>query len=139
MPEGFRFFATGAQRNLAPIADLTTRIAPGTEIAPGITAIESRGHTPGHLSVVVESEGEKLLVAGDTITHPFISLEHPEWQPRIDMDKARAAATRQRLLEMAARERMTVASYHIPFPGVGHVARKGSGYHWIPRVWEWSL
>ncbi len=139
MPEGLKFFATGAHRNLKPVGELTIRIKPGAEITPGIHTVPTPGHTLGHMSVVVESEGEQLLVAGDAITHPFISLEHPEWQPQMDMDKKLGVKTRKSLLDMAAKDKMLVAAYHIPFPGVGHIARIGSVYRWVPMTWRWEL
>ncbi|MEM7426653.1 MAG: MBL fold metallo-hydrolase [Pseudomonadota bacterium] len=139
LPEGFHFFATGAHRNLKPVADLTTRVKPGAEIVPGIHIIDSPGHTLGHVSVVASSGNDKLLVTGDAITHPFISLEHPEWEPQMDMEKAVAVETRKRLIDMAAADKMIVASYHIPFPGVGHIARIGTTYRWLPLTWQWEL
>ena len=139
LPEGFKFFATGAKRNLLPVAEMTSRGKPDTSILPGISTIGTPGHTLGHISVVAESENQTLLVVGDAITHPLISLEHPEWQPQMDMDKEAAVKTRKRLLDMAATDRMTVAAYHIPFPGVGRIARTGNSYRWVPATWAWEL
>ncbi|MCP5083026.1 MAG: MBL fold metallo-hydrolase [Alphaproteobacteria bacterium] len=139
MPEGFRFFATGAHRNLLPVAERTTRIKPGAEIMPGLQTLASPGHTLDHMSVLAHSQGESLLIVGDAITHPYISLEHPEWQPQMDMDKTVAVKTRKRLVDMAATDRLIVAAYHIPFPGVGHIAPKGSSYQWVPLTWRWEL
>lgn len=139
LPEGFKFFGTGAKRNLMPVAELTTRHKAEASVLPGITTIATPGHTLGHISVVVESEGKSLLITGDAITHPLISLEHPEWQPQMDMDKEVAVTTRKRLLDMASKDRMIVASYHIPFPGVGRIAATGNGYRWVPTVWQWEL
>lgn len=137
MPDGFKFFATGAHRNLKPVAEMTTMIKPGTEVLPGITVVASNGHTLGHMSVVATSEGKSLLVAGDAITHPYISFEHPEWQPARDMDKELAVKTRKSHLDMAVTDKMLIASYHIPFPGVGRAARAGNAYRWVPIVWDW--
>ncbi|NNF77728.1 MAG: MBL fold metallo-hydrolase, partial [Rhizobiales bacterium] len=71
MPEGFRFFATGAHRNLLPVAERTTRIKPGAEIMPGLQTVASPGHTLDHMSVLAHSQGESLLIVGDAITHPY--------------------------------------------------------------------
>ncbi|MEM8689163.1 MAG: MBL fold metallo-hydrolase [Pseudomonadota bacterium] len=139
MPEGFRFFATGAHRNLLPIAERTTRIKPGAEIMPGLQTLPSRGHTKDHMSVLATSRGESLLIVGDAITHPFISLEHPDWEPQMDMDKAEAVKTRKRLIDMAATDKLLVAAYHIPFPGVGHIVPNGSAHRWVPITWQWEL
>ena len=139
MPEGFRFFATGAHRNLLPVAERTTRIKPGAEIAPGLKTLPSPGHTLDHMSVLAHSLGETLLIVGDAITHPYISLEHPDWEPQMDMDKAVAVKTRKRLIDMAATDRLLVAAYHIPFPGVGHIVPNGPSHRWVPLTWQWEL
>lgn len=139
LAEGFKGFAIGAKKNLLPVSARTKRAEGDGEVVAGVRILETFGHTPGHISVLAESEGEKLLVTGDTITDAYISLEHPEWHPKTDMQPDVAEATRKRLLEMAASEGMLVSSYHIPFPGVGRVARRGRSYRWVPMVWEWEL
>ena len=139
LPEGMASFATGAKRNLLPVSGRTKRIKPGDEVAPGVQVIDSAGHTLGHMSVMVNSNKEQLLVTGDAINHAMISFEHPDWEPKVDMDGAKASATRIKLLDMAATDRLTVVGYHLPFPGVGHVARKGPGYRWVPALWRWDI
>ena len=139
MAEGFASFATGAKKNLLPVSGRTKRVKPGDEIVPGVNVIQSYGHTVGHMSVAVTSKNEQLLVTGDAINHALISFEHPDWQPRVDMDGPAAVITRKKLLDMAVTDRMTVIGYHLPFPGVGHIARKGSAYRWVPAVWRWEL
>ncbi len=113
------------------IEDRTTRIKPGEEVAPGIAALDTGGHTPGHTSVLVTSGTEKLLVTADAIQNAHVSFAHPDWQPRADMDGDRAAQSRRRLLDMAATDKLRVLSYHIPFPGLGRVERKERAYTWI--------
>ena len=139
MPEMFRSFATGAMRNLKPVKDMTTRTKDGDEVAPGIRVIATPGHTLAHQSVVVERDDEKLLVTGDAIHHWPITFEHPDWQPIVDMEPETAVVTRKRLMDMAATDKMMVAGYHMPFPGVGRIARKGAVYSWVPAAWEWTL
>jgi glyoxylase-like metal-dependent hydrolase (beta-lactamase superfamily II) len=139
VPEMFRSFATGAMRNLKPVKDKTTRTKDGTEIAPGIRVIDTPGHTLAHQSVVVERGGKKLLITGDAIHHWPIAFDHPDWQPIVDMDAEKAVVTRKRLMDMAATDKMIVAGYHMPFPGIGRIARKGQGYQWVPAAWEWNI
>ncbi|NRP12248.1 N-acyl homoserine lactonase [Aliiroseovarius sp. xm-m-379] len=106
------------------------------EIAPGIRMIDSPGHTPGHMSVMVESEGQQLLALGDCMTHAVLNFAHPEWFSGRDADGAQTGATRKRLLDMAATDRIAVLGYHFPFPGVGHVARDGDAYRFVPALWQ---
>ena len=98
------------------IAARTTGIQPGHEIAPGIVAIDTAGHMPGHISLLIASGSQQLLVTADAIQNAHVSLAHPDWQPRADMDGAKAAISRRRLLDMAATDKLDVLCYHIPFP-----------------------
>ena len=139
LPEMFQGFAVGAKKHLPPVAEKTRRIKPGEEIIPGIVSIDTPGHTSGHLSVIVESKGESLLVTADTMTHPFISFEHPDWWPRTDLDAKMAEKSRRKMMEMAATDKHLTLVYHISFPGLGHIARAGAAYRWIPATWQWEL
>ena len=126
--------AAGARRVFRKVEPRATRFKPGEEIAPGIAAIDTAGHTPGHISVLVTSGTEKLLVTADAIQNAHVSFAHPDWQPRADMDGIRASQSRRRLLDMAATDKLPVLSYHIPFPGLGRVERKGSAYSWVSEA-----
>ena len=71
----------GTQAAFKLITDRTTRIKPGAEIVSGIGTVESRGHTPAHMSILIASNGEQALVIGDAITNQLISFAHPDWKP----------------------------------------------------------
>lgn len=113
-----------------------TMASDGHEVVPGVRLIPSPGHTPGHLSLVVESGGAQLLALGDALTHAFVHFQHPDWAWQTDVNPEQAAATRKRLLDMASTDRMAVLGYHFPFPGLGHVRRTGDGYQFIPALWQ---
>ena len=123
--------AAGARRVFKAIEARTIRIRPGDEVAPGIVAVDTAGHTPGHISLLITSGSNKLLITADAVQNAHIALAHPDWQPRADMDGLRAAASRRRLLDMAATDKLLVLCYHIPFPGLGRVERKGSAFAWV--------
>ncbi len=110
----------------------------GHEVVPGITIVNSPGHTPGHISVRVESEGQSLIALGDSFTNVFMDFAHPEWVIRRDHDKEQTVATRKRMLDMTASDGIVVLGYHFPFPGVGHVMREAGAYRFIPSVWRWQ-
>ena len=139
LPEMFLGFAVGAKKHLPPVAEKTRRIKPGEEVVPGIATLDTPGHTSGHISLVVESKGESLLVTADAVTHPFISFEHPGWWPRTDLDNEMAEKSRRKVLEMATTDKHLMLVYHVSFPGLGHVARKGPAYRWVPATWQWDL
>jgi glyoxylase-like metal-dependent hydrolase (beta-lactamase superfamily II) len=121
-----------ARRRLAPYAERVERFRPGAEVAPGITALDTRGHSPGHVSFLVADGTAQCLVIGDAVTTPALFLANPEWHPMFDMDPPQAVETRKRLLERAAAERMPVVGYHFPFPATGRVERAGTGYRLVP-------
>jgi glyoxylase-like metal-dependent hydrolase (beta-lactamase superfamily II) len=98
---------------------------------PGIVAIDSAGHTPGHISLLLTSGSERLLITADAVQNNHIAMAHPDWQPVADMDSAKAAQSRRQVLELAATDRLEVLCYHLPFPGLGRVERKGSAFAWI--------
>jgi len=110
----------------------TEPIAGESEIAPGVRAISAPGHTPGHLAVLISSEGQHLLNLGDAAVHP-LHLEEPAWENGLDLAAAKAVATRRALMERAVAERMHVMAFHFPFPSVGRVTpRLEGGWRWTP-------
>lgn len=104
------------------------------EIVPGVHILPAPGHTPGHLAVLVESNGERLLHIGDAAVHP-LHVEFPELQNGFDQSPEHAAITRRELLDRAASERMRLLAFHFPFPSVGRIgARSIGGWEWSPGV-----
>lgn len=138
VPEVMQGFVVGAQNALEPMAERMAMVEDGHEVVPGITLVSTPGHTMGHMAVMVSSGGQQLLVTGDAITHPYMSFEHPEWQSGRDTDPEMGVAARKRLLDMAATDGIAISSYHIPFPGIGHVARRGDAYEFLPAPWRWG-
>jgi len=121
---------------MRPLAEQTTMIAPGGTAASGITAVEAFGHTPGHMAYMLESGGKSLLIAADFANHPVFSLEQPDWEVKFDMDKPAAAATRRKLLDMLAADATPFIGYHMPFPAMGYVEKRGDGYGYIPESYQ---
>jgi len=126
--------AAGARRVFKRIEAHTTRIKPGDEVAPGILAIDTAGHTPGHISLLVTSGPRRLLITADALQNAHVAFAHPNWQARADMDGDRAAVSRRQLLDMAVTDKLLVLCYHIPFPGLGRVERMGSAFRWVTEV-----
>lgn len=120
-----------ARRRFAPYQGKITPFAPGAQVAPGISAVASHGHSPGHVSFLVADGGAQLLVIGDAITTPSLFMANPEWYPVFDMDPTTAVATRKRLLDQLATDRIPVVGYHFPMPATGRVERAGTGYRLI--------
>ncbi len=131
--------ATAVHNNLVPLAEKATFIKTGGDVVPGITSVESSGHTPGHLCYHIESAGKRFLIFGDVTNHYVASLEKPDWHCAFDMDADKAVESRKKILDMVATDKIPCAGYHMPFPAVGHVAKKGSGYVWIPATYQFDL
>lgn len=123
--------------NTKPILEKFTFIKGGDEVVPGIRSVEAAGHTPGHLNFLIESEGKQLYVLADCAHHQVASLARPDWHCVFDIDPELAAATRKRVFDMLATERIAVVGYHMPFPSVGYVERlPSSGYRWLAHTYQ---
>jgi glyoxylase-like metal-dependent hydrolase (beta-lactamase superfamily II) len=131
-PEAARGGFAAARRVFQPIAKDVRRFDWGKEVAPGITAIKSDGHTVGHTSFVVSSGNKSLMIVGDASNDPRLFARNPEWHLMFDTDKPLAVATRKRLLDMAAAEKMPLVFYHAAFPATGYVSKNATGYDWHP-------
>jgi glyoxylase-like metal-dependent hydrolase (beta-lactamase superfamily II) len=121
-----------AQKAVKPYAGRMRTFVPGGEALPGITSLAARGHTPGHTAYRIDSDGQQLLIWGDIVHAAALQFAHPEWAITFDTDQNQAIDTRRRLLEMVVADRMAIAGMHLPFPGMGHVAREAAGYAFVP-------
>jgi len=126
------------QANLKLASPRLRLIKAGAEVAPGVTTFDTAGHTPGHISVHISSGREEMLLTGDVVVDSAISFLHPEWPFGFDIDVPLATKTRMAFLDRAAADKTLVGSYHLPFPGFGHVVREGSAYRWLPADWQWT-
>lgn len=116
---------------LAPYRGRIRRIKDG-QVLPGITAMMRPGHTPGHTNWLIQSGGDKLVIWGDIVHLAPVQLARPEARLIYDVDTELAAATRQKVLDWAASERVTVAGAHIGFPGFGRVTKSGERFTIAP-------
>ncbi len=129
-------FVLGAVNSIAVDGAEWTEAGEGHEVAPGVHLMASPGHTPGHMSVRIDSGDHQLLVLGDAVTHAFGHFAHPEWYGEMDSDPEATVVSRKRILDMAATDRIPVVGYHFPFPGVGHVMADGGAYRFVPALWR---
>ncbi|TVQ37229.1 MAG: MBL fold metallo-hydrolase [Geminicoccaceae bacterium] len=131
--------AENVRANVVPLAEKMSFVEDGQDVVAGITAVAAYGHSPGHTAFHLESQGRRLLLWADTANHFVLSVQRPEWHVRFDMDKDAAIATRKRLFDMAATERLPVAGYHMPFPALGFVDRQGSDYRFVRASYQFNL
>jgi glyoxylase-like metal-dependent hydrolase (beta-lactamase superfamily II) len=133
-PEELRIFHELARDSLAPYVAtdrLKTYVA-GEIPSPNVTPVSNPGHTPGHHGYLLTSRGQSLFVWGDIVHSHAVQFEHPEVSIEFDSDRKQAIATREKVFADVAESRVLVAGMHLPFPGLGHVAREKQGYRWVP-------
>jgi glyoxylase-like metal-dependent hydrolase (beta-lactamase superfamily II) len=127
------------RRIFTDIAKQVTQFQPGKDVAAGIETLPAAGHTPGHTVFAIHSGDQSLLVLSDTAQHPAVFARHPDWQAAFDIDGAAAVATRKKIFDRAAADRMLVTGYHFPFPACGHLIKTASGYEHVPVEWQTTL
>ena len=108
-----------------------------TAISPGITALPTPGHTPGHSFYLVESRGDRIEFWGDILHVGSVQFPQPEITIVYDFDSKAAAAQRQKQFTRAGTSRLLVAGAHLPFPGIGYLRAEERGYSWIPLDYRW--
>ena len=108
----------------------------GKEVVPGLLAVETIGHTPGHTSYVLSSGSDKVFIQSDVTNHPALFVVNPGWRAFFDQDAAQAETTRRKIYDMLVAEKMRVQGFHYPFPGLGNVVKDGSGYRLVPAQWN---
>jgi glyoxylase-like metal-dependent hydrolase (beta-lactamase superfamily II) len=106
---------------LVELVDMDHRLSGEIRLVP------TPGHTPGHVSVAIESQGERALITGDAMHHPC-QIAHPDWSPPFDTDAAASEVTRRKLLEDAADEPVLIIGTHFAAPTAGHILRDGPTY-----------
>ena len=94
-----------------------------------LTALPTPGHTPGHMSIIISSQGEQALVLGDVL-HNTAQLQETDWVSRADMDPEQTRRTRRSLVERLERDGMLVAAGHLPAPGFGRIVRLPGRRYW---------
>ncbi|GHH20287.1 hydrolase [Sphingomonas glacialis] len=121
--------------NAALAAAITPKVqtfTPGAAVVPGIRAIPLPGHTPGHSGYEIVSGKERLLDIGDSAHSAIVSLAKPEWVIAYDTDAKQGVIRREATLAQLAASHERVFSPHFPFPGVGQIVKRGTGYVWQP-------
>ncbi len=128
----------GAVAALAPYNNRLTTFEPGAlgsslkELLPGITPVANYGHTPGHTVFILESNGAKLIIAGDYLHIALVQFPNPDISASYDMDKQQAAASRKQILDYAAKNKIPIGGMHVVYPGIGAVEADGNGFKFTP-------
>jgi glyoxylase-like metal-dependent hydrolase (beta-lactamase superfamily II) len=121
-----------AEARLRRFHERAEAFAAGQRIDSHIDAIAAHGHEAGHTCYRVTSAGETVLIWGDIVHVPSIQFEHPEIAWEFDSDQEQARASRLRIMALAADNKYCIAGAHLDFPGVGRIARFGTGFRFDP-------
>jgi glyoxylase-like metal-dependent hydrolase (beta-lactamase superfamily II) len=129
-----------ARRVFGGLGNKVSQYGDGKEVVAGIKAIATPGHTPGHMSYLVSSGPQNMIVQSDiTAGMAFLFVKNPDWQLMFDMDKPLAVQSRKRIYDQAVTDKTLVHGFHLPFPGLGYMEKDGSGYRFVPATWNTGI
>ncbi len=117
---------------VAPIekAGLITWVDSDSEITPEISLVPTPGHSPGHVSVLIRSQGESAILTGD-LMHFVCQVARPDWSANLDDDLVKSAESRKRIVEQYADTDTLVLGMHFPTPSGGRIVSKGDSYEFV--------
>jgi glyoxylase-like metal-dependent hydrolase (beta-lactamase superfamily II) len=127
-----RMLIDGARKSLLPNRDRIVFIKDGQEVVPGIQAMLTPGHTVGHTSFMITSQGQSLFNTGDICHHHIISTEKPRVPFSFDTDGQQGVASRLKAFDMLSSTRTPMLAYHFPWPGIGYIGKQGDAYRYFP-------
>jgi glyoxylase-like metal-dependent hydrolase (beta-lactamase superfamily II) len=130
--------ARTARKNLPAYRDRIVFIKDGQEILPGVQAIHTPGHTVGHTVYMITSGGKTICFIGD-LAHHVILFEKPRIEVNFDTDPKQGVETRIRTFDMLAAQRIPLLVYHMPWPGLGQLAKQGDGFRYVPTPMQFVL
>ncbi len=119
--------------NLAPYRERVRRMREGDEIL-GCAPVLAPGHSPGHTCWRIAAGGESFIAWGDLVHFGEIQISHPDVAVTYDLDPDLARASRLRMLDMIAGEKLAICGAHVSAPGFGYIVRKGRSYAFEPAV-----
>ena len=130
--------ARTARKNLPPYRDRIVFIKDGQEILPGVQAMQTPGHTVGHTVYMITSGGKTICNIGD-VAHHVILFEHPRIEVAFDTNSKQGAESRVKLFDLLAAQRIPLLVFHMPWPGLGQLAKRGDGFRYVPSPMQLVL
>jgi glyoxylase-like metal-dependent hydrolase (beta-lactamase superfamily II) len=133
-PDALKGFFQASKADLGPYiaAGKFKPFSGATELVPGVKAVPTGGHTPGHSIYMVESQGQKLALVGDLIHVAAVQFPDPSVVIGFDSDSKVAESERQKVFAEAAKGGFLIGGAHLSFPGIGHLIAEGKGYRFLP-------
>lgn len=108
----------------AGLADL---VRPDHRVTDEVWLESTPGHTPGHVSIHIASEGEEAVITGDMIHHPC-QIAHAHWSSTADWNQQMSHDTRAAFLKRYADRPVLIIGTHFAAPTAGHIVRDGDSF-----------
>lgn len=99
------------------------------QVCDEVRLVPTPGHTPGHVSIHIESEGRRALITGDSFHHPC-QVARAEWSSSADYDQDASRVTRREMIDRYGDDEILVIGTHFSTPTAGHI-RSGEGGYWF--------
>jgi len=140
VPEFLKGNFANVRRVFGAFGNKITQYEGGKELVPGITSVSTPGHTPGHMSHLITSGSDRVMVQGDVSAGmAFLFVQNPEWELQFDSDRPLAVQSRRKLYDMMVAEKTLVQGFHFTFPGIAYIEKAGNGYRLMPAPWDSSI
>jgi glyoxylase-like metal-dependent hydrolase (beta-lactamase superfamily II) len=133
-----RLYFLAGREQVLPYKDRTRLFKQG-EVFPGVTAVPSHGHTPGHTAFLIADGNDQLMIWGDTVHVPEVQTAFPDAGMAFDTDLAAAAAARKRMFDRVSADGILIAGMHLHFPAFSRLARRGDAYALSSEPWVHAL
>jgi glyoxylase-like metal-dependent hydrolase (beta-lactamase superfamily II) len=133
-----RLYFLAGREQVTPYKDRTRLFKQG-EVFPGVTAVPSHGHTPGHTAFLIADGNDQLMIWGDTVHVPEVQTAYPDAGMAFDTDLAAAAAARKRMFDRVSADGILIAGMHLHFPAFSRLARRGDAYALSSEPWVHTL
>jgi glyoxylase-like metal-dependent hydrolase (beta-lactamase superfamily II) len=133
-----RLYFLAGREQILPYKNRTRLFKQG-EVFPGVTAVPSHGHTPGHTAFLIASGNDQVMIWGDTVHVPEVQTAFPEAGMAFDTDLAAAAAARKRMFDRVSADGILIAGMHLHFPAFSRLARRGDAYALSSEAWVHTL
>ena len=136
--DAMKGMAAGAQKVFGAVKGKLELVKGGDKVIDGLEFIDTPGHTAGHMSAIVSDGDSQMAVIGDLAHNHVVMFANPAWTIGFDADKKAAVASRIKMFDRLAADRVRVFGYHLPWPGLGHIRKDGAGYEWVIEPWSWN-